>query len=823
MILNVIFSILGIIIYTYIGVNIYQNFIDTKQLNQDTTVYFFIMYFILFIILINIIIITVCHSKLLNKTGPTGPVGFRGDRGVRGINGECNSNCYKIELRMELINFIQDTYNDLLTDDKNYTGGKIKIKNVIKESKTKKIVDIKLKNNLLNDYVDNITYSQQYQDAISGEKTAEEVNTYIKSILKKWITSIYEALPDINKYSHISSHKLSSLTQQTTEQSLYFADKLPWLATWLSNNKNSPEKTTNFFLDKYANNNNIDWKNNENPFEKIQKYDLYHWGRTRVFKPLKIYIDNNPDNSNYLPQDGKPPLKFLHTNHYKFLYENETHNTKDIDIKNKINKYPSNKGSIWKNNNVVKYRNEDYYPVGDLIIGPNNNYDTTDSSYIKDPEYNETYNFSTRQSDANLDGFYDDEKGRIGKKKRKELGNCKQTISKTEWDYKGGDFRSNYKREKIIICPREKNLGFKTPNKETILVTGDVADPEDYELLWDNINSYEKMNITIWRPKCPYGYESLSDVATIGVDKEGKRNKPKKGTFKCVPRDCLTENKKNLKTILKTYDNKEIVGYSNTEDTLKASNENSYNFFRFKKDNKPLYTINEQCKTSAETKAKPVEDRYRELGYGWHGRPGRDPKYSIFSYLVQMPEAIISSKTTNYKYYIVHADLYDSDNSKDANFKTSAKNLYYILTLNYNNYKYDRCFSTFGDQNDLIRTRIRSEDQSYWIIEPVKNDNFDAIRLKSKKTGKYFQHNRNKNLRRDLVKNRVFEKQVDKDTEDDSLIFVNVKSAFGTNVKTALKNGEPRIEEKYYLNEDENIINKSKKYKYPKRGAQTDN
>ena len=779
MILNIIFAILGIIVYTYIGVNFYQNLIDKKQLNQNVTIFFFIMYFILFFILVNIIIITICHSKILNQTGPTGPVGFRGNRGVGGYSGECNSNCYKIELRMELINFIQDTYNNLLSKD---NKPNINIKNVIKEAKTKKIVNIKLKNNLLNDYVDNITYSQQYQDAISGEKKVEEINTYIKSIIEKWITAIYNTLPN--------------------------------------NNKHSTNKNDNFFLDKYANNNNTTWKNNVNPFEEIQKYDLYNWGRTRVFKPLKIYIDNNPNNSNYLPQDGRPPLKLLHTNHYKFLYENEIHDTKDNKIKNEIKNYPGNKGSIWKNNNVVTYRKEDYYPVGDLIIGPNNEYVSSDESYIKDPEYNETYKFSKLQDTDDATQFKKKYKGRKVKKT-----NCRNIVRKIEWDYKGGYLRKldKYKREKIIVCPRDKNMSFKTPNKETILVTGDVADPEDYEELWNNKDSYEKMNMTIWRPKCPYGYESLSDIATTGTEK------PTKYDFKCVPKKCLTENKEDLKTILKTYDNKEIVGYSNNEDTLKASDKNSYNFFRFKtKEQKPLYSINKQCKTSADTKAKQVEDRYRKLGYGWHGRPVRNPKYSIFSYLVQMPEAIISSKTTNYKYYIIHVDLYDNDDAQDANLKTSAKNLYYILTLNYNNFKYDRCFSTFGEGNELIRTRIRSEDQSYWIIEPVDKEDpkkKSGIRLKSKKTGKYFQHIRNNNLRRDLVKNRVFEKQVNEneidDKDKDSLIFVNIKSAFGTNVETTFEDGKPRIDEKYYLNEDENIINSSydKNHIYPKRGV----
>ena len=756
------------------GVNFYQNLIDKKQLDSNVTIFFFIMYFILFLILVNIIIITICHSKIINKTGPTGPVGFKGNRGISGYDGECNSDCYKIELRMELINHIQEVYNELL---KKNNKEQIDILQKINDPKTKKLINIKLKNNLLNSYVENITYSQQYNDAKSGNKTVTEVNSYIKSIIEKWITLIYNELRDSNKFSKSKEH--------------------------------------NFFLDKYANNNNTNWKRNINPFEDIQKYDLYNWGKTRVFKPLSIYIDNNPNNNNYLPQDGKPPLKLLHTNHYKYLYENKTHETRDEKIKKEISKYPNNEGSIWQNNNVVKYKKEDYYPVGDLIIGPQNNYKKSTESYIKDPDNNEIYKFSTLQ-DKNLDSF--NSKGR----RKFKMKGCRQIRVKVPWDKGGGFMRGKNKIEKIVICPRGNQLNLNSPDKETILVTGDVAKPNDYEKMWDNTNSYEKTNLTIWRPKCPYGYESLSDIASLGTDK------PKKNDYRCVPKKCLKENTKKLKTILKTFDNKEIVGYSDVNNDLHATDNNSYNFFRFKtKDQKQLYTINKQCKTTADTKAKEVEDRYRKLGYGWHGRPVRNPKYSIFSYLVQMPEAIISSKTTNYKYYIVHVDLYNNDDSSDAKLKTSAKNLYYILTLNYNNFKYDRCFSTFGNENELIRTRIRSEDQSYWIIEPVNQgdtSNTSEIRLKSKKTGKYFAHNRNHNLRRDLVKNRVFEKQVTlNEIEDkDSSIFVNIKSAFGTNVESAIEDSIPRLEHKYYLNDEKNIINTSydKNHIYPKRGIQ---
>ena len=178
-----------------------------------------------------------------------------------------------------------------------------------------------------------------------------------------------------------------------------------------------------------------------------------------------------------------------------------------------------------------------------------------------------------------------------------------------------------------------------------------------------------------------------------------------------------------------------------------------------------------------------------------------------------MPEAIISNKATNHKYYIIHTQLYNSNNKPDANFKTSAKNLYYVLVLNYLNNTYDRCLSTY-DKKDIVRTRIRNETQSYWEIEQTEIDG--EFLLKSAHTGRYLRHDRNPNLRRDLVKMRVFETQTS-NKKDINAIFVNIKSSFGTNYKTALENASPRKEEKYYLNKNSKI-NISKDYKYPERG-----
>ena len=51
-------------------------------------------------------------------------------------------------------------------------------------------------------------------------------------------------------------------------------------------------------------------------------------------------------------------------------------------------------------------------------------------------------------------------------------------------------------------------------------------------------------------------------------------------------------------------------------------------------------------------------------------------------------------------------------------------------------------------------------------------------------------------------------------------IFVNIKSSYGTNYKTALEDDIPRKEEKYYLNKNSKLNISNNNYKYPLRGIQ---
>lgn len=716
------YVIIGIsvsLIYLYIGINIFEQISKERLISDNLAIYFYVAYIVLFIVIVNGFMMVSVHERIKKKTGPPGALGVRGNRGDRGIKGKCHTSCLDQKCHIDLMNVIQKKYNKLLANNK------ISPINIILETRdpiTDQVVNRQMKNKILNNMIDNICESKQIKAAIL-KKTPDDVNKYISAIFEEWIVLIYNALPNENKQIE--------------------------------------DKEANFFINRDANNNNQIWNKEGNPFDKIMNYDIYNWGAGRIFKPLNIKIDKDPNNVNYLPIDSKPPLKLLYTNNYQFLYDNELNNSDKKGVASKTKKYPKNSVSFWdvkmnKNDKPIVYRKEKYYPIGNLVIGPGESYSQTSDKVIEDPD----------------EKYY----------KIKEF--------KFSGKQKGG------------------KLEFKGPVKKSILVTGDVVEPEDYYSMWDNSDSYERNTVSIWRPKCPLGYESMSDVAVRGFDK------PKKNNIKCVPKDCLVPNSKKKETLFKTFDGKKIVGYSLNNDSDLPSEDNGYNLFRFDNgENKPLYKIDESCLSNKNAKSKPVEEMYGKIGLGWNGRPLRDPKYSVFNYLVQMPEAIISNKATNHKYYIIHTQLYNSDNKPDANFKTSAKNLYYILVLNYLNNTYDRCLSTDGDR-DIVRTRIRNEKQSYWEIEKTEIDG--EICLKSAHTGHYLRHDRNSNLRKDLVKMRVFETQTT-NKKDKNAIFVNMKSSFGTNYKTALENASPRQEEKYYLNKNSKI-NISKDYKYGKRG-----
>ena len=88
-----------------------------------------------------------------------------------------------------------------------------------------------------------------------------------------------------------------------------------------------------------------------------------------------------------------------------------------------------------------------------------------------------------------------------------------------------------------------KNEG---PEKETLLVSGDVQPPIDFELIWDNnvgCSECQNNKVKIYRPIAPEGYVCMGDYATTGDKKTDVNLDPKQTNIRCVPKDCVREEK----------------------------------------------------------------------------------------------------------------------------------------------------------------------------------------------------------------------------------------------------------------------------------------
>lgn len=114
-----------------------------------------------------------------------------------------------------------------------------------------------------------------------------------------------------------------------------------------------------WFLDEYADE-NYSWIST-NPFIEIRKYDIYYWGITRTFRPLKAEICRS--NANY--ESAKLPIK--PTSRLKIIQSNDYMKITD-DYKTK-----GNPDASWWRAKVMTLGSETYYPVGDIITAGDKN------------------------------------------------------------------------------------------------------------------------------------------------------------------------------------------------------------------------------------------------------------------------------------------------------------------------------------------------------------------------------------------------------------------------------------------------------------------
>lgn len=256
-----------------------------------------VIYTILWVTFINIFTLGYFWSIIRDKTGPHGIKGHEGEIGSEGGKGECS-----ITTSQE---YCMKSINDY-------------INNLYKINKSKDILNEETQTfpcAYLNEKIMKIAGSRQFDLIVAtlsnDNKGIDNIVNYLKSIWKVWFDLLYNATTDPGHW----------------------------------------------FIDKYGDE-NYEWVG-KNPFDEIHKYDIYYWGITRVFRPLKAELcrsSSTYENSKFPKHNvaQEPRLKIIESNDYKFIATDHGSG--------------AHFDASWWRPKKTTLGTETYYPVGDVII-----------------------------------------------------------------------------------------------------------------------------------------------------------------------------------------------------------------------------------------------------------------------------------------------------------------------------------------------------------------------------------------------------------------------------------------------------------------------
>jgi len=207
------------------------------------------------------------------------------------------------------------------------------------------------------------------------------------------------------------------------------------------------------------------------------------------------------------------------------------------------------------------------------------------------------------------------------------------------------------------------NNSISGPNRETIIVSGDVKGPINYSPIWNNGRFW------IWRPIAPLNYISLGDVITLNS------NPPltgQKAPIRCVPYSFAIKLPPSGNILwnsfgngsLGTNQNLLILGFKPNDGLyVSSSSNNCYNMFRaivgMDSTNIPNSDINGNFykldESSYDTKNviggstnnPPIDNDSNQVGKGYIKIPQKDSKYSIMSYLNLKTNPVLKHQMTN--------------------------------------------------------------------------------------------------------------------------------------------------------------------------------
>ena len=313
----------------------------------------------------------------------------------------------------------------------------------------------------------------------------------------------------------------------------------------------------------------------ENPFDELKKYDVFYWGMGKQYRPQLVdRCYNSIDGINPNTNGSQYILNVSSTNFYTKIHE--------INNLSDANK----KMSVWRANQFT-YKNNVFYPVGDVVINTTNNNNLINTS-----------------------------------------------------------------EKKVGAFPINSDYG---PSINTIIVSGDVVGPINYELIWTN--KMERGNhFWIWRPIPPANYIALGDIITTS---NLKPETGEKAPIRCIPKDItkLTEpSPQNVvwtsQGIRTSFDNKiSFISTSTHNNIFKGVKGNNLNIPKSDV-NGSFYTLQPNnydynFEIGRENGNPDTNNIANRVGKGYIPSPQKDSKYSIMSYVNLKNNATLTHSTSS--------------------------------------------------------------------------------------------------------------------------------------------------------------------------------
>jgi hypothetical protein len=535
-----------------------------------------VIYTIMCTTFLNVFILGYFWSVVRNKKGPTGIRGPVGENGKIGLEGNCGIDATQAFLIKALNDYIDGLYYSKTNT------------HILNEDKSK------LPCIYLNNKIQVQAGSRQYKVLIANlskdDKPIINLVNYLKSIWKQWFDMIYDA---------------------TDQPGAWFIDE--------------------FADEEYS------WVGTD-PFIEIRKYDIYYWGITRNFRPLKAEICRstlthneskipNPQLKRSKDMQAEPRLKVIKTNDYIYLGDNTSGD--------------HNADTAWLRPKSTKIGNDNYYPVGDIM----------------------TYGEYTGG-------------GLLRKTGNTIVGDSQYST----WDYNGPDMKTILVSGDVVD-PIKYEVSANPSANSGVLIHKLIC-PDGYQSLGDVATSYSHRSQS--NNKCVPS-DCIEEVAKSPRGQTWNRHYD--GRY-------LTWNQYdyyyNWRKVRMDRDWNFNINTLNNWDvgTKDAKPEFGYNLMRVGGQDS-FYRLKKSCLVKTPSKefpdlpsypppsTKDVESENADFGIGWNGHPYKlDPKYSIFAFLNLIPEGIIVNQGSGSRFYIIHVEGNDI-------------NLFNILMYNINTTNYD--------------------------------------------------------------------------------------------------------------------------------------